>query len=76
MVKLPIKYIINLNIIFTSFSKKGFVEICSGLLFSIFIKSLNVSFKDGLEVDSSPSSTNENSCENFPAPLFLHSNQQ
>ncbi|KAE9524340.1 hypothetical protein AGLY_015379 [Aphis glycines] len=40
-----------------------FVEIRSCLLFSIFSKSLNVSFKEALEVDPSPSSANENSAK-------------
>lgn len=45
--------------LFTSLSKKGLVDIDSCLIFSIFIKSLNISLEDILVADTSPSSTDE-----------------
>lgn len=48
-----------INILFTSFSKKGFVEICC--LVFMFIKSLNTSFDEIFVVELSASSTNEKS---------------
>jgi hypothetical protein len=60
MIKIAYNEIV-LYILFTSFPKKGFVDTCSCLMFSIFIKSLKTSLEELFVIDPSPSSVNEKS---------------